>query len=99
MSNLKKALESVKEGYSPKDLFKLKLRGDPVDLLRKTIAKELGEWLIEHKIFARHRMIDGYNCKYEYVCKYPARIWHVNGRGGNEQIMVDHLKPGDIWTF
>ncbi len=97
MSNLKKTLISVGKGYTPKDLFKLKLTGEAVNVLRKTLARELDEWLVERKIF--ESTVDFTGSRKAYRCLYPTRIWHVNGRGGNEQIMVDHLKPGDLWTF
>ena len=95
---LKEALKRVKKGYTPKELFKLKLTGEAVNVLRKTLARELDEWLIEREIFEPAGGTSS-NGGLVYRCTYPVCIWHVNGRGGNEQIKVDHLKPGDIWGF
>jgi len=97
--SLKKALKMVKKGYTPKDLFKLKLTGKPVNVLRQTLARELDEWLIEDGIFKPLVTVTGASKAYVYRCLYPVHIWHVNGSGRNEQINVDHMKPGDTWTF
>ncbi len=100
MGTLKKALIRVREGYTPKELFKLKLTGEAVNVLRDTLARELDEWLMEREIFEIvPEVSNAQNKNYIYRCMYPVNIWHVNGRGGNEQIKVDNLKPGDIWGF
>jgi len=105
---LKDALLKVRKGYTPKDLFKLKLTGEAVNVLRETLARELDSWLMEREIFEPVDFDNAYSTgKWislgkggaTYRCLYPVRIWHVNGRGGNEQINVDHMKPGDIWGF
>ena len=86
----------AQRGYTIKQLFKLKLAGKPVDVLRKNLAKELDEWLVDSKIFEQHTSD---NSKLIWQCKYPIRIWHVNGKGSHEQLKVDGMNPGDIWGF
>jgi hypothetical protein len=78
-------------GYTVKEIFSTKLRGEPFDVLRDGLAKEM-DWLIEREIFGRPH----YN---SYVCHYPIRIWYKVGKPPYAQLNRDWLNPGDIWTF
>ena len=96
MRALRKALVRVRKGYTPKELFKLKLTGKAVNVLRKTLARELDGWLVECDIF---EPVEYGTSDYTYRCIYPVCIWYVSGKGAHELIKVDSMKPGDIWGF
>ena len=78
-------------GYTDKELFATKLRGEPIDVLRDGLVKEM-DWLVEREIFGRPY----YN---QYVCKYPIRIWYTVGKPPYSHLNRDWLQPNDIWTF
>lgn len=85
------------DGYSRKDIFTMKLRNEPFDVLRKNFAKDLDDWMINCEIF--ERIYEFSNSRYTYRCKYPTRIWYTSGKGEHEITTCDHLMPGEIWTF
>jgi hypothetical protein len=88
--------ERASNGYSRKEIFTTKLNGEPFDVLRKNLAKDM-EWLIEYEIFSDK----GFNKHREciYVCKYPIRIWYTIGKLPYTQSRRDWLTPGDIYQF
>ena len=86
------------DGYTVKEIFTTKLRGEPFDVLRSTLARDLDEWLIDREIFERAYDLRR-NDRYTYRCLCPVRIWYRNGKGTHSQINRDWLTPGDIWTF
>lgn len=88
--------ERAMKGYTLKDIFDTKLHGEPFDLNRKTLVRDMF-WLVEREIFAE-RQFD-VNDRATYVCMYPVRIWHMHGRDRYLQTTVDHIIPGETWTF
>jgi len=83
--------------YSRKEIFARKLSGKGFDVRRNDLPQQLRRWLVDYEIMVPHN--EKYGTRYTYVCKHPVRIWHMNGKDENELITVDHLNPGDIWTF
>jgi hypothetical protein len=90
--------KKAENGYTSKEIFTTKLRGEPFDVLRSTLARDLDEWLIEREIFKAQTGPSINGCR-PYTCLHPVRIWYINGRGKHEKTTVDHLQIGDLWTF
>ncbi len=80
--------------YDKKRIFTLKLKDEPLDLLRENLFNDL-DLLIEQNIF---RFPAGVNSKElsNIVCAYPVRIWYFDD--AYKSINRDWLTPGDTYT-
>lgn len=101
---MKKGYTAAKEQYDTKRIFHLKLKGEPLDLQRKTLVKDM-RWLLKHGIFSEkieifsNNYTGEYSNKYRYICEYPVRIWYFSGSAPYSRIKRDWLTPGETWTF
>ena len=85
-------------GYTVKEIFSTKLRGEPFKVLRKTLIRDIDNWLLERNIFEHAQSLSNdYNQTYR--CLHPINIYYQNGRGMNTHYKCDSMKIGDIWTF
>ncbi len=92
-----RGLGRAKEGYTRKEIFQTKLSGEPFDVMRDNMAKDI-DWLIKRKVFAP-RTETTYRGEYTYRCLYPIRIYFYVGRLPYRSFNRDWLVPGDIWRF
>lgn len=82
--------------YSKKEIFELKLKDEPFDVLEDNYFNDL-DWLIKYKIIEYTPCLSGLKRNDTFMCNHTIRFWNYN----RDKLAVASwlLTPGERYTW